>query len=444
MPACAFTGYTRFIAFICETTQFILLFGSRFGTALEIAIALIQLIGFFDLPESLHSDHGSENENYIWHQLQQITGIKHTFSMPQVPQTNGIAERGIGSAKQFVRNLSIDIGRHNSWGLLLPIAQKGLNALPREELMWYSPSQVIFASCHLPTSFAIPTFYSRTMRDIDFANAHAYNVSGNFGHRAMIFQQHVFNHFHDLRESALDAAAARDPTAWQDLQLGQAVLVDWPSGGPPSPLHPRKQGPFRVVELRRNVVVLQHIEIPPPDQQPPTLQWSKQAHLYMYPSAHVPDRSPLDPSAAMSALGHSGRQIECVISHRPLPGYQPRLPRTAHQRHHVQNFEYTCRMFAVALPESSLPLMLRTFTYDDIKHTYAFDCYVLAHRSLEGHVPIAHMPASFQPHAVLPSLRPSHDPCPPHEHFRFHESDSSDTSQLELDEDESPQTPSSD
>ena len=444
MPACAFTGYTRFIAIICETTQFMLLFGSRFGTALEIAIALIQLIGFFDLPESLHSDHGSENENYIWHQVQQITGIKHTFSMPHVPQTNGIAERGIGSAKQFVRNLSIDVGRHNSWGLLLPIAQKGLNALPREELMWYSPSQVIFASCHSPTPFAIPTFYSRTMRDIDFANAHAYHVSGNFGHRAMIFQQHVFNHFHDLRETALDAAAARDPTAWQDLQLGQAVLVDWPSGGPPSPFHPRKQGPFRVVELRRNVVVLQHVEIPPPDQQPPTLQWSKQAHLYKYPSVHVPDRSPLDPSAAMSALSHSGRQIECVISHRPLPGYQPRQPRTAHQRHHVQNFEYTCRVFAADLPEASIPHMLRAFTYEEIKHTYAFDCYVLAHRSLEGHVPIAHMPASFQPHAVAQSLRPSHDPCPPHEHFRFHESDSSDTSQIELDEEESSQTPGSD
>ncbi len=436
MPACAFTGFTRFIAFICETTQFMLLVGSRYGTALEVAIALIQLIGFFDLPESIHSDHGSENENYIWHQVQQITGIKHSFSMPQVPQTNGIAERGIGSAKQFIRNLCIDVGRHNSWGLLLPVAQKGLNALPREELMWYSPSQVIFASCHLPTPFAIPTFYSRTMRDIDFANAHAYHVSGNFGHRAMIFQQHIFNHFHDLRESALNEAADRDPTVWQDLQLGQAVLVDWPNGSPPSPFHPRKQGPFRVVELRRNVAVLQHIDIPPPDQQPSTLQWSKQAHLYKYPSAHVPDRSPLDPSAAMSALGNSSRQIECVISHRPRSGYQPRQPRTAHQKHHVEHFEYTCRMFAASQPNASIPHMQRTFTYEEIRHTYAFDCYVLAHRSLEGHVPIAHMPASFQPHAVVPSLRPSHDPCPPHEHFRFHESDSSDTSQLDMDEEE--------
>jgi hypothetical protein len=101
-------------------------------------------------------------------------------------------------------------------------------------------------------------------------------------------------------------------------------------------------------------------------------------------------------------------------------------------------------MFAADLPDAAIPHMLRAFTYEEIKHTYAFDCYVLAHRSLEGHVPIAHMPVSFQPHAVAPSLRPSHDPCPPHEHFRFHDSDSSDTSPVVSEEDELPQTPGSD
>jgi hypothetical protein len=97
MPACAFTGFTKLIVFVCETTQFTILFGSRYGTALEIAIALVHLMGWFDSPESLHSDLGSENDNYIWLQMQQITGLKHTFSMPYIPETNGIAERNIGS-----------------------------------------------------------------------------------------------------------------------------------------------------------------------------------------------------------------------------------------------------------------------------------------------------------------------------------------------------------
>lgn len=147
-------------------------------------------------------------------------------------------------------------------------------------------------------------------------------------------------------------------------------------------------------------------------------------------------RSASDPSAAMSPLETSSRQIECVLSHSPLRSHRDHQPRTAHQRHHVATFEYTCRMFAQDLPDSSIPHMTRVFLYEDIKHTYAFDCYVLAHRSLEGHVSIAQMPSTFQPHAVVPSLRPSHDPCPPHEHFRFHDSGSSDTSEIDSADDD--------
>ena len=81
-------------------------------------------MGWTDLAESIHSDGGPEYDNYIWQQVQQISGIKHTFSVLSVPQTNGIAERNIASAKRFVRSLTVDMSRHNAWGLLLPIAPK--------------------------------------------------------------------------------------------------------------------------------------------------------------------------------------------------------------------------------------------------------------------------------------------------------------------------------
>jgi hypothetical protein len=41
----------------------------------------------------------------------------------------------------------------------------------------------------------------------------------------------------------------------------------------------------------------------------------------------------------------------------------------------------------------------------------------LAHRSLTGHIPICHMPLSWNPHAVLPSYRPTHEPHPIHEYL---------------------------
>ena len=417
MPTCAFTGYTQLIVFVCETTQFTVLFGSRFGTALEIAIALVRLMGWFDMPESVHSDHGSENENYIWFQMQQITGMKHTFSMPYIPETNGIAEGNIGAAKQFIRLLSTDIGRHNAWGLLLPLAQKGLNALPRKELQWFSPSQLVFASCISLEAFAIPTFYERHLRDMDWSDVHGYGISANFGHRAMLFQQSIVNAFHDLKERALDEACARDPSAVRDLSVGKAVLIDWPNQ-PPSPSHPKKRGPYRVIAVRRNVVQLQHLVVPPPDQQPAIVEWSAQAHVYVYPNDHVPQRHSEDPSAALTAADFSGRQIECVLSHRS----RSMLHRGSHLKDHVSSFEYLCRLATFDVHDAAFDAAIHYFGYDEVKHSFAFDCYALAHRSLRGHVPICHMPVSWNPLAVTPVLRPSHEPHPIHE-YRWAEQD---------------------
>jgi hypothetical protein len=92
MGLCAFTGFTVMISFVCEVTQFTVLYGSRHGTALETAIALINLMGWLGLAESIHSDGGPEMDNYIWHQVQQISGLKHTFSVPHAAQSDGIVQ----------------------------------------------------------------------------------------------------------------------------------------------------------------------------------------------------------------------------------------------------------------------------------------------------------------------------------------------------------------
>lgn len=411
---CLHTGFNRLIVFICETTQFCVIFGSRFGSALEIAVALIHLIGWFNLPESLHSDHGSENENYIWHQFQHITGIKHTFSLPRAPESNGIAERNIATAKRFVNSLCVDMGRHTAWGLLLPVAQKGMNDLPREELSWHSPSDIVFAACKYPENFAIPTFYSRPLRELDLSNANEYHVAGNFAHRAMCFQQHVLNRFHEIKERAFDAAEAANPTPREDLRVGQAVLIDWPHGRQPaSPVHPRRRGPYVVEEVQRNYVMLRHLTVPAPDGQPAALQWTKHAHVYTYTDAALPQRDERDPSSSLVAASFSGRQIECVLSHTQITFADP-LTSGRHNRH-VSNFKYNCRMFSSPRPVSDSRQLEQMLCYDDIKHTYAFDLYVQAHRSLVGHVPVSHMPLNWDPRAVKRSDRPAFRAGPIHE-----------------------------
>ena len=408
MGTCDYSGFSKMIAFICEATQFCVLFGSRYGTALETALALIQLMGWLGLPEAIHSDGGSENDNYIWHQVQQITGIKHTLSIPHVPQSNGIAERNIGSAKRFLRALTVDIGRINSWGLLLPIAQHGMNSLKREDLLWYSPNDIVFANLLDRNEFIIPTFYSRAVRELDVSNANGYVLSANLAHRAVCFQHMIVNAHHDILDRAFDKATGADPTALSDLSLGQAVLIDWHQQ--PTPLHPQKRGPYRVVDIHDNSVTLEHFSSPPPDQQPATITWSKHAHVYAYEVDEVPTRSPLDPSASHMPSDIPGRNIDCVIAHHPKSASQ-----SQREQLDVRHQVYECRLYSTATKPADMHSMIRIFEYDQIKHTHAFDVYCQAVRQLSGHTPVAFMPDSWNPLAVTPARRPAFPPTPFHE-----------------------------
>ena len=98
------------------------------------------------------------------------------------------------------------------------------------------------------------------------------------------------------------------------------------------------------------------------------------------------------------------------------------LRRGSHLQDHVSSFEYLCRLASFDVPDATFDAAVQYFGYDEIKHSFAFDCYALAHRSLREHVPICHMPVSWNPLAVTPALRPSHEPHPIHE-YRWHEQD---------------------
>jgi hypothetical protein len=139
----------------------------------------------------------------------------------------------------------------------------------------------------------------------------------------------------------------------------------------------------------------------------------------------VPQRHSEDPSASLVAADFSGRQIECVLDHRRLTPAGQRQP----LRNHVSGFEYECRLAVYDASDATFAGATHWFSYDDIKHSFAFDCYVMSRRSLEGHLPICHMPAAWSPHAVFPALRPAHLPLPVHE-FRAM-ADSPSTSELD-------------
>ena len=128
----------------------------------------------------------------------------------------------------------------------------------------------------------------------------------------------------------------------------------------------------------------------------------------------MPLRYSVDPAASSAPVGVPGRASDCVISHH-LKHDIDRNNDPELRRHHVENQVYECRLYAANLAERDHPSILRSFSYEEIRHTFAFDCYAQSHRYLVGHVPVAHMPLNWSPHAVVRSRRPAHQPLPIHE-----------------------------
>jgi hypothetical protein len=315
----------------------------------------------------------------------------------------------MGTVKRFVRTLLADLGRHNAWGLLLPIAQHAANSLPRGP-NGISPNQLVFASFYTPDAFIIPHTEACLASDeltVDVTDGNYFDPSANFIHRATYFQQLVVNKYYDAIDASMDRANQRAPGHAENIAVGQQVLIDWPNNRQPSSLHPLRRGPYIVTRVVGNVLHLTHAINPLPRDQPFKLTWSRAARIYTFDVELA--RDAFDPSATMVPTGPPGhRAIDCVLGHELDPSFDETSD-TSDMRYDVRSQLYSCRVWApVSLTSPARPN--RTFAYDQIKHTVAFENYVSACPFLTGHRPCFQMPLTWNPRAVAPNLRPLHVP----------------------------------
>jgi transposase InsO family protein len=70
----------------------------------------------FGLPKSIHSDNGPHFANEVIERLTQILSIRHKFSTPYYPQSNGRVERLIGTLKTMMSKAVEDTDRDDSDG----------------------------------------------------------------------------------------------------------------------------------------------------------------------------------------------------------------------------------------------------------------------------------------------------------------------------------------
>jgi len=373
-------------------------------------MSLVSLSALFNAPDSFHTDGGPEFDNSVLSQLAAVTGFKHTFSIANAPNSNGIAERNVATSSRFIRLLSLDLGRMNSWGLVLGLITQALNSLPRHALGGASPNDIVFASLRSHDPAVIPTVYSSPIPTSVFDSANKGHVATNFAERALCTQQIITNTVCEYYDSLLQKSAEQDPIPSEQLKLGQQVLIDWTGDYRPdaeSKLHARLRGPYTIVAVHNNTLTLHHVHYPPPPNQPAKLTWSTHARVYI--CEHEFERSALDPSASQVAINSSAFSIECILEHQLVSN----LPDSTTSHPDFSNFDVHHQLFKVRYHHSSAPGFVRTAwrSYDDIAHTLAMDNYTEGNPHLHSHRPICAMPSTWKP--TLPAGHSAHAPPVP-------------------------------
>lgn len=396
-PECSATGFRFFSLFVDEVSGFSMLLGNKAKCAFETAVSLLHLSGLFGLPDSFHSDGGSDFDSDVVHQFSALCCVRHTLSIARAPHTNGLAERHVQLSKRVLRHLTTTLADFHYWGFLLPLVQRAVNFLHRQDI-GCCPQQFVFGLSANLDAFVVPCAPAPVSPSL-IADANQHHYSAGLMHAALRFQERLLQRVLELRERQFEAAASAQPASLTALSVGDLVLIPWRDNSPPSAFHPKMCGPYVVTALdpAANTVQLEHNCSPAPVNQPAQTSWSLRSGVFILSDFHgLPEA---DPSAGGLMLDSPLPQpIDCILSCSLLPRPLPTPDVPAHVRNHLFLVRWLNRPQAAA----------SSVSYDVIKHTVACDRFCAANPFLVGHVSVLSPPPLFDPHARPLSERPSH------------------------------------
>jgi len=106
-------GYRHILIVVDSTTLYVEAFPTKSTTAEEVAEILYkEIIARYGVMRELLSDQGSSFKNKLIAQLCKLLNIKHRFSSPYHPQTDGKAERMV---QTVIRSLKFICDSQTQW-----------------------------------------------------------------------------------------------------------------------------------------------------------------------------------------------------------------------------------------------------------------------------------------------------------------------------------------
>ena len=141
-------GHTYGLVAVCNFSRFVVARSAPDTSAESAARFIIELGGTFGFPKRLKYDNCSQFANHLVKALTNLVGIDRNPSVPFVPETNGIVERGIKEVLRHVKCIVNLRRNHDDWASMLPIAVRIMNA-ERHAGIGVSPAEIILPGVNL-------------------------------------------------------------------------------------------------------------------------------------------------------------------------------------------------------------------------------------------------------------------------------------------------------
>jgi hypothetical protein len=281
---------------VCCFSGYVETFPVEAATAIIAAHCLINIIARYTAPARIRSDRGTHFVNGIIEEILRIFMITGITTPPYRPQANGIAEVNGG---QTVRHLKALVDQPEAkvvWSVVLPLATRIVNHTYQARL-GCRPADLV--------TVAPPSGVRGILDPV----------------RPLTEQLPLKTEFvaelHRAHESMLDAASTRliaeqrrleqenGAAEVRPLSPGDLVLLHYPVR-PPSKLHSRVAGPFRVVERKGNLIYARDL----------TCERVIERDAEMWTPFHAPHSMSETELRKIAATDLGETNVEAILNHR--------------------------------------------------------------------------------------------------------------------------------
>lgn len=238
-------GNEWILTIIDACTRFVGLYPIKTVDSKHCVGILLKHIARFGYPSNIQSDKGTQFVNKMVTELALITASNPISTTPYSKEENGLVERSNREIIRHLTNLISEVKSHKDWGLyFVPLVERIMNSTVHSSI-GVAPADLIYGKAiNLDTNLIIPR--EELVKPIKISK---------WADDMIETQQRLLtkaNKLQDEREYELIKERSQRGVKPTMYPINSFVLLDYPDSGigirKPSKFHPKRQGPFRIIE----------------------------------------------------------------------------------------------------------------------------------------------------------------------------------------------------